>query len=376
MSDNLYPPIVGGVTTGAEAKTSINQIGSASEIEMKTASALANISSEVGYYKSGTIAFALTEKKFYKYNGSAWAEYNDIPTLATTYTQGATDLLLLAKEDVANKDTTITLGTSDVKYPSQKAVKSYVDTHINETGTSVHGLGNMSTQTSSSVSITGGVVYSSINDSNSPSLKAVQSGTGIAAQLGDGTNNSIIEKDGTLRFDGTATVYDDLVSPLFVAKSGTSNVPAWTVLVGNISAYTFATNDWLECTTELLHAYKEGSNLEVHIHWTTNGSNADDRYVKWEIEYSIANMNGGTFGSSTVISSETRILANTATKTNMYTSIGTITGTGLTIGAQMMLRIKRIAAVGGSAPSANPYAISVGVHYEKDTIGSRQFSTK
>ena len=33
-------------------------------------------------------------------------------------------------ENVANKDTTTTLGTSDTKYPSQKAVKTYVDTAI------------------------------------------------------------------------------------------------------------------------------------------------------------------------------------------------------------------------------------------------------
>ena len=40
-------------------------------------------------------------------------------------------------ENVANKDTTVTLGTSDTYYPSQKAVKSYVDTaQINtQTGT-------------------------------------------------------------------------------------------------------------------------------------------------------------------------------------------------------------------------------------------------
>ena len=35
-------------------------------------------------------------------------------------------------ELVANKDTTITLGTSDIKYPSQKAVKTYVDNKISD----------------------------------------------------------------------------------------------------------------------------------------------------------------------------------------------------------------------------------------------------
>lgn len=38
------------------------------------------------------------------------------------------DALGFTPENVANKDTTVTLGTSDVKYPSQNAVKTYVDT--------------------------------------------------------------------------------------------------------------------------------------------------------------------------------------------------------------------------------------------------------
>ena len=36
----------------------------------------------------------------------------------------------ITPEDVANKDTTATLGTSDTKYPSQNAVKTYVDTGL------------------------------------------------------------------------------------------------------------------------------------------------------------------------------------------------------------------------------------------------------
>ncbi|HEY6019779.1 MAG TPA: hypothetical protein VIY48_07710, partial [Candidatus Paceibacterota bacterium] len=43
---------------------------------------------------------------------------------------GKQDALEFTAENVANKDTTTTLGTSDTKYPSQKAVKTYVDTEI------------------------------------------------------------------------------------------------------------------------------------------------------------------------------------------------------------------------------------------------------
>lgn len=42
-------------------------------------------------------------------------------------TLGAQASLGFTAEDVANKDTTATLGTSDTKYPSQKAVKTYAD---------------------------------------------------------------------------------------------------------------------------------------------------------------------------------------------------------------------------------------------------------
>jgi hypothetical protein len=40
------------------------------------------------------------------------------------------DLLLFTPEDVANKSTNTALGTSDTLYPSQKAVKTYVDTAV------------------------------------------------------------------------------------------------------------------------------------------------------------------------------------------------------------------------------------------------------
>lgn len=43
---------------------------------------------------------------------------------------GSIDYKLTLKEVTANKDTTTTLGTSDTKYPSQKAVKTYIDDAI------------------------------------------------------------------------------------------------------------------------------------------------------------------------------------------------------------------------------------------------------
>lgn len=45
---------------------------------------------------------------------------------------GKEDTLTYTPENTANKDTATTLGTSDTKYPSQNAVKTYVDTIVSE----------------------------------------------------------------------------------------------------------------------------------------------------------------------------------------------------------------------------------------------------
>lgn len=50
-------------------------------------------------------------------------------TTLQTNINGKQNTLGYTAEDAANKDTTTTLGASDVKYPSQKAVKTYVDSH-------------------------------------------------------------------------------------------------------------------------------------------------------------------------------------------------------------------------------------------------------
>lgn len=49
---------------------------------------------------------------------------------------GKQAVLGFTPEDVANKSTTTSLGTSDILYPSQKAVKTYVDTAISGVGSS------------------------------------------------------------------------------------------------------------------------------------------------------------------------------------------------------------------------------------------------
>jgi hypothetical protein len=63
------------------------------------------------------------------------ADVPTVPGLALKANTSDVTTSLAIKEDTANKSTTTTLGTSDVLFPTQKAVKTYVDTNISTSNT-------------------------------------------------------------------------------------------------------------------------------------------------------------------------------------------------------------------------------------------------
>jgi len=200
---------------------------------------------------------------------------------------------------------------------------------------------------------------------------------------GNATDYSFFEADGTLVFNGAATIWNDWnLSRDFTPTAG-AGVPVRNVLVGNIVKDQFEVNDALQyMSTELLHDWKEGSDMQVHVHWATGGLNdATVRGVKWEIEYTVCNpLESGVaptvFPATLTQSIEASIAAAEPDRTHRITTIFTIPGATLKIGGQLLMRLKRIASVTNPAPAANPFVISFGVHYEADTIGSRSVTTK
>lgn len=201
------------------------------------------------------------------------------------------------------------------------------------------------------------------------------------ARLGGLNDYTDFEADGTLHFTGAATVYNDIQFAISGAKVPAANAPTWSAFLTNLSAYTFAVNDYVDLDfNEIPHDYKEGTDLEIHIHFANQGTNVDARGVKWEVTYSVCNMDGSApytevFPATATVSAEATLQANITANSHIYLSLGTIAGTGLKIGAQIGLRLKRIAAA-GTAPTSNPFALQVGIHYECDTTGSRTVSGK
>ncbi len=200
--------------------------------------------------------------------------------------------------------------------------------------------------------------------------------TADLARFGDGTTNyAAIEADGTLKFVGTATFWKDIDFPL-VAKTTGANTPSYQTLIGNLTMLRWAVSDVLQCDTEeFVHEWKEASPATWHIHVITNGLDASNRYIRFEIEYTWANFSTVLPATTTITSADMLIPASTTDRTHFIFDIGSFTPTGGKIGAHVKARVKRVAAV-GTAPTNDPFAELVQLHIECDTLGSRAITTK
>ena len=144
--------------------------------------------------------------------------------------------------------------------------------------------------------------------------------------------------------------------------------------------YKFQKDNEVFASTQMSHAYKEGTDLELHIHWTPadRGNEESGAAVGWKVDYTIANVNG-TFGSSS-----TADFSDTVTGTDdkhEITSAVVIDGTGLTISHMILMRIYRSDTGAddtwaGSTAAQSPAILEVDVHYEINTFGSSAQFTK
>lgn len=192
------------------------------------------------------------------------------------------------------------------------------------------------------------------------------------------TDYSEFEADGTLKFTGNATVFKDINMGAAVLTKPAATAPDEVNFVDEAGADTgiaslgFAIGEKVSGNFEMQHDYKEGSDITFHVHWqgvTVPAGGTDN--VKWQLEYTIAQA-GTTLNAITTIVVETTFDTQYEFKNTAFVAI---TGTNFNIEDQFLFTLTRIAA------SADDYAgdaivATVGIHYELDTVGSRQILAK
>lgn len=184
-----------------------------------------------------------------------------------------------------------------------------------------------------------------------------------------GGNYSEFESDGTLKFNGDATVWNDIIIPGAGLRQGGS-APAFAVFIGGIFEYRFDAGQANEVhgSFEIQHDYKEGTALDFHVHWSPSTTNAGN--IVWGVEYVVSNI-GSAFAATAETVSMTPAAAPGVLRRHVLSDVAQVPGTGLKIGAIVAFRLFRQNG-GTDTFTGNAFLHSVGVHYQSDTTGSRQ----
>lgn len=195
--------------------------------------------------------------------------------------------------------------------------------------------------------------------------------------FGTGADNTTIEDDGTIVFNGGAVVWEDMQFGISSGKVGAANVPTWETFTTNSSAYSFAVNDYIDLgANEPSHGWKEGTTGKVHLHIAikTAQTAGADRFAKFTVYIGYADVD--EVWTETSVTAEITIPDGTAALTHQLLSMGDLVLTNNLIGTQIKPRLKRIAATSGTEYAANVFVTQVGMHMEHDTVGSREIATK
>jgi hypothetical protein len=168
----------------------------------------------------------------------------------------------------------------------------------------------------------------------------------------------------------SSPVYDDIIIQAFNLRGGISP-PTYDTFAGNVYGAKFINgqSDIVYGSFEIPHTYKEGTDLELHLHWSPNSTNTGN--CVWTMYYTWAAM-GGTF-SSEVTKTFTQAGSGVINKHQYVSANSVMSGVGVGIGTIVAFALTRPT---GDAFTGDAFLHSIGVHYQIDSLGSRQMAVK
>ena len=168
--------------------------------------------------------------------------------------------------------------------------------------------------------------------------------------------------------------WQDIDFPIIVRTTGVG-IPTLETLVTGITAPQWQVGDTNQCEgQELIHGWKEGSEFQWHVHIVTNGTEATDKYVKFEVDWVYADVHGQLSELQKSTSVDLLIPKNTPDRTHIIFEIERVT-IPAHIGCHIWAKLTRVAST-GAAPTANPFCSMLQIHVQCDTVGSKQISQK
>ena len=177
---------------------------------------------------------------------------------------------------------------------------------------------------------------------------------------------------------GERIFWKDLQFPTSAGKVPAANNPTWAALTTNTGEYGFGVDEFIDLASqELPHWWKEGTAGNFHIHFSVPDANATgaSRYAQFTLYIALKDPDTNAW-VETSLTAEREIPDGTLDLESFYLDLGDTDLTGLTIGSQVKLRIKRIAATGGTEYASDVFIHQIGCHLQANSLGSRQEGVK
>lgn len=192
------------------------------------------------------------------------------------------------------------------------------------------------------------------------------------AQIGSSQDHVKIDESGNIQLMGNATVWEDMRFPAYslnpVGSASDAVLDSSSTFMGTLL---FADGATKVCCgqAQFPHQMRENSILKPHIHWSPTVSTPGS--VLWRLEYQIAPVSGAFPGSYTVMD----ILAPAGATANAHLtkSFGDIFGAfGVGLSAMMVWKLSRVGADVSDTYGADARLLEFDIHYEIDSIGSKE----
>lgn len=194
-------------------------------------------------------------------------------------------------------------------------------------------------------------------------------------KIGDvsGGNYTEFESDGTMRFVGGATVWEDVQVQVSGARVPASNYPSWTSYKGSeVQAFSASSTNSLKFNCQLYHKYKTASAIEFHLHLVYPNANSGNSV--WQFSYSWASV-GQAFPSETTIV-QTFASPGVTDYHQLCVLSASIDGTGKGISSGLLCSISRLGGAAGDTYGSVIYLPFMDFHITCDTVGSRERASK
>lgn len=216
-------------------------------------------------------------------------------------------------------------------------------------------------------------------------LRAIKDGTrdiytsllnAKSLQVGGSSDFTEIMVDGTLRAHGEATAWDDLRVPIEGTKKLAGKEAKDVVYKGGvITSFEDGGDQAITWTVQLPHAWKEGTDIEFHIHYVLpiSGSESGAENVKFVFTHSWANINE-VFPDATTVNVTTDFQTGVAHTSGIIEMV-TLDAEDKTLSSQIICSLTRDTSVADNL-AQDIYVTEVDFHYQVDGFGSAQEYTK